>query len=124
MGTDTEIMPGSLSRQSLSINEITKFIIHYMRLSFLLAVLVPLFGGAAAPEPMRSMMERVSPGLSDKVEVEITASGKDSPDWYELSSSVDNRPLIRSNTMVGAAVGLRRYLRDSAGSPPSGRQSV
>lgn len=108
-------MPGSLSRQSLSINEITKFIIHYMRLSFLLTLLVPLFGGAAAPEPMRSMMERVSPGLSEKVEVEITASGKDSPDWYELSSSVDNRPLIRSNTMVGAAVGLRRYLRDSAG---------
>lgn len=62
---------------------------------------------AHAESPLAGLMERLSPGLSQKIEIRIEPG--DSTDWFALAQAGD-RPLIRANSDLSAAAGLFHYL--------------
>lgn len=74
-------------------------------------VLAQAVWASAADHGVEGLMERLSPGLSSKIEVEIVP---DTCRWVELSQHGD-RPLIRANDNVSAAVGLNHYLKHYMG---------
>lgn len=82
--------------------------------------LIAVCAAAHAANPLHGLMERLSPGLSDKIGVEIEPEG--STDWFSLSQGADGRPLIRANSYLSAAVGLNRYLCDFCSARPGWMQ--
>ena len=60
-----------------------------------------------ASDVLSSLMERIDSGLSQKIEVTITA---DTTDFFELSQHGD-KPMIRANNYISAATGLNWYLK-------------
>ena len=72
-----------------------------------IALSLPLF----AVEVIDGMLERIDPGLSRKIKVEIVP---DSVDRFELSQQ-GIYPVVRANNPVSAAVGINWYLKHCAG---------
>lgn len=72
-----------------------------------IALSLPLF----AVEVIDGMLERIDPGLSRKIKVEIVP---DSVDRFELSQQ-GVYPVVRANNPVSAAVGINWYLKHCAG---------
>lgn len=66
-------------------------------------------------EALDALMERLSPGLSHKLNIVIT---RDTTDFFEITAS-DGKPKIRANNAVSAAYGLNRYLQHVAGKQPT-----
>lgn len=60
-----------------------------------------------ATNVLTDLMERIDSGLSQRIEIEITA---DSTDFFELSQQGD-KPMIRANNYISAATGLNWYLK-------------
>lgn len=60
-----------------------------------------------ATNVLKGLMERIDSGLSQRIEIEITA---DTADYFELSQQGD-KPLIRANNYISAATGLNWYLK-------------
>lgn len=65
----------------------------------------------ASSAPVSQLMDRIQPGLSKKIKVEITA---DTLDFFEISQQ-GRLPLIRANNNISAASGLNWYLKHVAG---------
>ncbi|MCM1484544.1 MAG: alpha-N-acetylglucosaminidase [Muribaculaceae bacterium] len=61
--------------------------------------------------PIDDMLERIDPGLSKKMAIEIVP---DTTDYFELSQKGD-RPCIKANSYVSAATGINWYLKYTAG---------
>lgn len=64
-----------------------------------------------AGEPLHGLLERIDPGLSQKIIVEIAP---DSVDYFELSQR-GYKPVVRGNNRVSVAVGINHYLKYTAG---------
>lgn len=84
-----------------------------MKRIFLLAAALQacVFSFAKGDAALDSLMERISPGLSQKIGVTIAP---DTIDYYVIAEA-DNRPHITANNRVSAASGLRHYLKEFAG---------
>ncbi len=78
---------------------------------FLSLSALPVAIHAAGDKAMDSLMERIAPGLSDKIAVKIIPSSKD---YYQVSGD-GGKIEITANNRVSASVGLNRYLNDVAG---------
>lgn len=70
-----------------------------------------IFSFAKGDAALDSLMERITPGLSQKIEVSIAP---DTIDYYIIATA-RNLPHITANNRVSAASGLRHYLKDFAG---------
>lgn len=55
------------------------------------------------------MLERIDPGLSEKMMLEICADSAEG-DWFELSQS-GIRPKVRANSPVSLAAGVGWYMK-------------
>ena len=76
--------------------------------SLLLTFLMPF---AAVAGPIDALLDRIDPGLSQKLIVEITPAPDD---FFEISQSGD-KPKIVANNKVSAAAGVHWYLKYHAG---------
>jgi len=79
----------------------------------LLSFILTLAGATAfaSGRPIDALLERISAGLSDKIDVVITPG---QTDFFELSQNGD-KPVITANNTISAATGLNWYLKYYAG---------
>ena len=78
---------------------------------FILFCLLCSFSSVASPhtEVVAGMLERIDPGLSEKMMLEICADSAEG-DWFELSQS-GIRPKVRANSPVSLAAGVGWYMK-------------
>ena len=69
-----------------------------------------------ATSAVDSLLNRISPGLSDRLEVSVVDSPADSTDvdWFEIYQSGD-RPAVKGNSAISVATGVNWYLKYMAG---------
>lgn len=80
----------------------------------LLILLLPFLSASSqSPAAISGLMERISPGLSEKINVEILNDPARPYDWYAVVQDGD-RPKITASSPVSAAVGLNTYLKKCA----------
>lgn len=68
---------------------------------------------SAGDRALDALMDRISPGLSEKITV-VLAPAADSLDYFTVDSAV-GMPRITANNRVSAATGLNHYLKHTAG---------
>lgn len=83
-----------------------------------IALFILLFSSALCAHATRSeaitrMLERIDPGLSNKIIVEIVENS-DSSDWFAIDQQ-GWQPVVHADNAISAAVGINRYLRQFAG---------
>lgn len=70
-----------------------------------------VLNAAAADSPaIRGLLERISPGLSDRVVTEVVTESGDSADWFEIASR-EGKPLVSGNNAIAVATGINWYLK-------------
>lgn len=84
-------------------------------LSFLISLTLSLSAFAAGDKALDALMDRLSPGLSNKITVSLTP---DSDDFFTIVPT-DNGPRITANNRVSAAMGLNFYLKNVAHVQPA-----
>lgn len=78
-------------------------------MKYKLITLLLFFCGQMLAHPLTGLLDRIDPGASKRIAVEVK-DDKSGRDFFELDQK-GNKPLIRANNYVNAAVGLNWYLK-------------
>lgn len=70
--------------------------------------------GKLHEDAVRGLLERIDPGLSGKIKIEIVDSAGTGYDWFAISQS-GWCPMVRGNSAVSVATGINHYLKYVAG---------